>query len=403
MPRRRLFQTAVFYLTAFFQGICQITLPAASVILKSARYNGLTDQQYGLTFLPLILMTILSTLYFPSLLHRFGRLKIFFAGILFDLMYLSLAAAAGKMSSPGPSFAVLLAANFFLGTGFGLVISVLNVLLSELYPRHCDAALSGLHGFLGAGCCASPLIVNAFHRTGHWSNMTGAVAAGLGIAACLAVLGNVFRGFPANRRDKHAGEVFGIPKATPLMIVLVLSSLFIYGIAESIVGNWAPVYLQQEKGLTLESGAVCLALFWGFVTAGRLATAVAAMRMNSRFFLRIAPAVLILGFILVMRIRGAGDVPLAFVVAGLGCSCVFPVAVSLGIRAHPQWRDALSGFGVGALMGGVLVGSTFTGILRQLKVLSLHQVFGAGILFSAVLFVLCWLISRDHEDLKLRA
>jgi fucose permease len=395
MPSRR-FKTIVFYTAIFFQGLCQITLPAASVILQSSRYNGLSGQQYGLTFLPLIVMTIFATAVFPYFLHRLGERKIFLIGMVCDFCFLALVILSGKLTSPAPSFFVLLAANVFLGAGFGFLVSVLNVLLVELYPRHCDASLAGLHGFLGVGCSVAPLLVEFFHRANHWSGIAFLILAGLLAISIVAVRTALFAKTGGIRRESK-NEAFGVPKVWPKTIILILVTLVIYGMAESLLGNWSPVFLDREKSLPLHSGALCLALFWGSVTAGRLLTSVLTLRFDARFFYRLAPGVLILGLILILRIQTATDVYAAFILAGFGCSCIFPISVSLGIRAHPQWRDALSGFGIGALMAGVFIGSTVTGFLREAGLIRLPQAFMAAMFCAGVMLFLAVVISSERH------
>jgi MFS family permease len=395
MPSR-FFKTTVFYVTIFLQGLCQIALPAASVILQSSRYNSLSGQQYGLTFLPLIVMTILATAVFPYWLHRLGERKIFFIGVVCDFCFLSLVLLAGKLTSPEPSFMVLLAANVFLGAGFGFLVSVLNVLLVELYPEHCDASLAGLHGFLGIGCSVSPLLVEFFYQSFHWSGIVFLIASGLVVSSGVASVVAVFEPAGGIRRERK-DELFGVPKSWPRMIVLILVTLAIYGMAESLLGNWSPVFLVSEKYLPAHSGAVCLALFWGSVTAGRLLTSVLMIRFDSRLFYRLAPVILFAGLLLILSIRTAQDVYAAFILAGLGCSCIYPISVSLGIQAHPGWRDALSGFGIGALMAGVFIGSTVTGFLRESGLIHLYQAFIVAAVCAVMMFLLARLISTQKH------
>jgi MFS family permease len=387
--------TVLFYSAALIQGLCQTIIPAASVILKLPEYNGLSDRQYGVSFLPLIATMILSTSLFPRLFHRFGAAKIFFAGMFADFFFFAALWAAGTAASPFRSFVALLLANAFLGFAFGWIVGVLNAVLAGLHPKHCDAALSGLHGFLVVGFAVSPLWISWFHGVSHWAGVIFPIAAGMLAVAYVLVRKGIFSQW---QRVASCGlprhETFaGTPGDFPPLIALILFALFVYGAVESVLGNWSSVYLASDKGLSLRSGPLCLAVFWGAVMLGRLLTGFWAVRMDSRRLLCLVPAVLLGGLMLIVRIRTEADLYLAFLTAGFGCSCFYPVSVSLGIETHAAWRDALSGFGLGAVMVGVLAGSPVVGLLRELNWIRLEDAYRAAMGCSALLLILACVIT----------
>ncbi len=387
--------TVLFYSAALIQGLCQTIIPAASVILKLPEYNGLSDRQYGLSFLPLIATMLLATSLFPRLFHRFGGAKIFFAGILADFLFFAALWAAGTSASPGGSFVALLWANAFLGFAFGWIVGVLNAVLAGLHPKHCDAALSGLHGFLVVGFAVSPLWISWFHGVYHWVGIIFPIAAGMLTVAYVLVRKGIFsqwQKLASSGLPRH--ETFaGTPGDFPPLVAFILLALFVYGAVESVLGNWSSVYLATDKGLSFRSGPICLSVFWGAVMLGRLLTGLLAVRMDSRRLLCLAPALLLGGLILIVRIRTEADLYIAFLTAGFGCSCFYPVSVSLGIETHGAWRDALSGFGLGAVMVGVFAGSPVVGLLRELNWIRLEDVYRAAMGCAAVLFILACIIA----------
>ena len=179
MNTSRWVRLPVFYACAFVQGICLILLPASSFLFKSAAHHGLTDQQYGNLFLPMILSASAATLAFAALDIRWGKRRLFRAGFVSNLLFLLLSGAAFfTEKSNGLTFGLLFGANFFLGLGFGLFVTVLNVLTVAYFPEKRDTVLTGLHSFLGIGAAAAPVMVENALRYSSW---LAAVAAALGI------------------------------------------------------------------------------------------------------------------------------------------------------------------------------------------------------------------------------
>ena len=50
--------------------------------------------------------------------------------------------------------------------------------------------------------------------------------------------------------------------------------MLLYGICETLFGNWSSLYLAGERGLSPEAASLALAAFWAFVTIGRIIVAV---------------------------------------------------------------------------------------------------------------------------------
>ena len=84
MKLKRIF---IYYSGALLQGVCMVIIPAASTILKSQE-NGITDSQYGVLTIPMILAGIIGTLLVSRIVNRWGRKKAYFLGIFLNLLFL---------------------------------------------------------------------------------------------------------------------------------------------------------------------------------------------------------------------------------------------------------------------------------------------------------------------------
>jgi len=374
----RFLKLTVYYLAAWLDGICIILLPASSFIFKSLTMNGITDQQYGFSFFPMNLAAILITVNFQVLLRRFGKEKIFYAGLFFHFLYglfvISMSLALGR---PALSFSFLLGANFMLGIGFGLLLSILNIYIVDLFTKKRDTFVTGLHSMVGAGAAMAPLLVSFFARHGFWSYSALFAVFAVTLITILAYMGGVTKeGGDASGPVRHRRED-AIRKPGPLapIAVLFIVTTVFYGVAEAILGNWTAVYLTQDKGFSIQTASLALSFFWFFMTVGRVTATFLTLVMHARFLYRLSPIVIVTGLLMIVFIRGEDRILAAYMTVGLGCSYFFPLTISLATEYFDQWREILPPLIVAGLMTGVFIGSFLVGFFRDHSLLSLSGAF----------------------------
>ena len=400
MNESRLPKTALFYFSAFLQGLCLVLIPASSFIFKSPEANAITDQQYGLLFLPQIVAAVGVTWFFKPILNRWGTEKVLFLAYLFNGILLFFLWMTNLVPTHNEmSFLFLLACNLFLGLGFGLMVSVLNLLSVDLFPEKRDSILAGLHAFLGIGAAVSPLLVNWSYERESW---VLSVWAALVLVAFLAT-GSFFSRAGRSQWDGSATQIPGEKKenskeSMPPGIVLFLTVIFFYGVAESIVGNWSIVYLDQEKQFSQSVASVSLSTFWMFMTVGRLLASVLVLKIDPRYLYRFSPFFLAAALTANSLNQHESLSVFLYVAIGLGCSYFFPLSISLSSRYFEAWKERLASLAIAALMLGVGVGSSVVGFLRDAGIVNLSQAFlGAmiGILFVAA--IAFWLTRHKPE------
>ena len=122
----------------------------------------------------------------------------------------------------------------------------------------------------------------------------------------------------------------------------------LYGICETVNGNWSQLDMTRELGATATEASLALTAFWGMVTLGRVLFAALQRRVPPRVTYHFLPFVLAAAFIIIALLPS--DSPwlgvLTFGLAGLGCSALLPLTISFG-------QDELTTFSA-AVAGGVI-------------------------------------------------
>ncbi|MBI3316456.1 MAG: MFS transporter [Candidatus Omnitrophica bacterium] len=388
----------IYYLASLAQGFCLILLPSTSFIFTSPRYHQLSDQQYGLLFLPEIIGSIVTMLGIPWFLHRMGRTHVYYFGLGSNLIYLVLMlATAETYRTPEMSFWLLMTGNFFLGTGFGLLITVMNIFVVELFPEKRDGVTTGLHGTLGLGAALAPVAVNFFFERKIW---TGGCA--LAFALILVIMAVSFWQRVVPEPALIPVEKMEEEKIPPIPFALWLfpAAAFFYGITESIVGNWSTAYLNQSRAFSLEVASYALALFWALMTAGRLGAGLLTLRIDARKLYWISPFVMMASLQAILKTNNASSLLWAYAGVGLGCSYFLPLTISLSTQYFDEHRDLLPGLVMAGLMSGVGVGTFGTGFLSEHQVLSLEQVFLCSILSIGISGFIAIFMTHHPHDLK---
>lgn len=363
---------------AFLQGVALVSIPSAAYILKRPAFGGVSDQVYGFLFLPFILGAIVSTWNYKLLEKKFSQKALIFAGLFLNISFCVLLAITWPvLKQPSLLCFVLCLAQICLGAGFGILLSSLNLQVVELYETHRDAALAGLHAALGIGSAAAPFLVNYFYKHSSWQW----AAIVLGVVLFLKSTGLLY--FDLKRKIVD----MDIQKSVhpPAKAFLFIGLLVLYGISESIIGNWSSLYLIHVKSFSENSGGMVISVFWLSVTIGRLAASVLVFWIDSKKLFQISPVVgAIALFLIINNFTESKLVPL-YLMLGLGCSYYFPFTIAIATRHYDRWRDTLTSFSLAFLMTGVGIGSSVVGLLNDTNILPLS--YALHIAFICLLLV----------------
>jgi MFS family permease len=351
-PRRS--EVIAVYAAGLFQGLSLVAVPAAATILTSADAYDLSASQYGLLFLPQVILAIAGSLALPSLAGRIGLKRVLIVGLAADTVAMTLLVISNSVRTDAVAFPMLLVVTGSLGLGFGLTLGSISTYAGAFQPQRREVALTALNVLLGLGTALSPLLIAVFLDIGEWWYLPLITAIGLA-AVLMMTLGQ-----PLVAERPAVGTTAREP--IPRRFWLFAAALVAYGAAETMFGNWGTTLLVDD-GVAAASATYALAAFWAAVTAGRLVIALASERVGSTRIYVVLPWA-IAATLLIAPAAGSAAAGIAvFALAGLACSGFFPMTIGYGESSFPgmvelaaAWLIAAYqiGYGLAAFGGGAL-------------------------------------------------
>lgn len=396
MARRT--EIGLVYLAGLIQGLALVTFPAASSIFTSPHPQGygFCSSQYGAMFLPQVVLAILASSQAPAFARRWHLKRVFLLGLGSNLVSMTLLAlSAVLMSSTSLAYGILLLATAALGLGFGATVMACNTYAEEFFPSRADSAVLALNALLGAGTALAPLFVAVFVGLGTWWLLPVLVGVALVVLLLFSVRATLQtaadRGETASAQT-GAGFLRGLPRRFWLYAAVVL----LYGIAETLNGNWSELYLTQQRGVPTQWASFALTAFWAMVTIGRVLAAVLSSRMPARRIYLGLPVLLVVAFLAVSQIKTEIGGVLAFGFAGLACSAFFPLSISFGGKEFPRLTAVVSGELIAFYQVGYGIAAFGTGALLNSIGVSLSTIYAGASLVAGAMIVLAFLVIRPQ-------
>jgi len=331
-------ETNVVYAAGVVQGIVLVTFPAASTIFTDPSDYGFTNTQYGFLFIPQVLTAISAAFLGAWLARRIGTKRVYLAGLLASLTSMALLILSTFFESRTYwALLVLLIATAFLGTGFGLTVPALNAMSAAFHPDAAERSVLVLNALLGLGTALAPVFVAIFVGLGFWWGLPV-------LSATLLVL-LIAGSIPLPLRVRSAATVARERGGIPGRFWVFAGFAVLYGICETVNGNWSQLDMTRELGASQTQAAIALTSFWAMVTVGRIVFAAIERWVPSRTTYRVLPFLLAATLVFI-ALLGNGDAKLgvlAFGIAGLGCSALLPLTISFGQHEEAAAAAALSG------------------------------------------------------------
>jgi fucose permease len=348
------------------QGIVLVTFPAASTIFTSRKFYGLSSAQYGDMFLPQVVLAIAASLLGARLARKITTKRVYLLGLTASLISMGLLLVSALVKTDRPvAYTLLLVATAFVGAGFGLTVPALNTYAAAFHPGAVDSAVLVLNALLGLGTVLAPALVAIFDGLGFWWGLP--VLSAVLLAGLIAV--SLRLPLRADIGAAAVGGDAGRARASiPRRFWLYAAFVALYGICETMNGNWSQLEMTTRLGASAAQASVALAVFWAMVTAGRVLFAVIDRKLAPPVTYRLLPLVLVASFLLTAQLS-RGDAALGIVIfglAGLGCSALLPLTISFGeeelttisaavagaVIAFYQLGYGIAAFGVGPLQSG---------------------------------------------------
>jgi fucose permease len=386
-------EIAAVYTAAVAQGIALVIFPAASAIFISPRYFGLSSTAYGAMFLPQAVMAVAAPLTGAGVGRRLGIKRVYLLGLVADLTAMGLLVASQFARGTELAYGLLLLATGSLGIGFGLTVPALNTYANAFFPLKADSALLILNALLGVGTTLAPVFVTLFVGLGIWWGLPLLVAALL-LALLVFSLPLALR--IATDRERLASTNRAV---RPPRFWLYASFAFLYGIVETMNGNWVTLYLRESLGATVAVASLALTVFWATVTGGRLLFAAVERWWPEARVYRILPFVAATALVVIASLpAGAPSLGvLAVGLAGLGCSALLPLTISFGQRELTAIASSVAGGLITFYQMGYGVAAFGVGPLHERAGLKLHVIFGATTVVALGMAALAPLVVRRRN------
>ena len=390
----RVTEIGIVYGGGLAQGLALVSFPAAATILTAADGYGLSSSQYGSIFLPLFIGSVLASLLAPALARERSLRTVLITGFAANGASMATFALSWITTGvPGLAYGMLLAATGLLGIGFGATLTAINAFASGFFPSRGETAVTALHTLLGTGTALAPLIVALLTSGGRWWLLPVAV----GVASFALALLALTQTLRISAEDDHRSSMLGataIARALPMRFWVWIAFALLYGICETLFGNWGTVYLHEQRSLPPATANLALAVFWAAVTVGRLLVAVVSTRIPPSLVLRVLPVLIAIALMSVAAAGGATSGVLAFALAGVACSACLPLSIGTASSETPRFVEAISGWMVAAYMMGYGIGAFAVGPLRQVGNFELSIVYSGATVIAAAMVVLAVALAR---------
>ena len=285
-------------------------------------------------------------------------------------------------------YLMLLLATTALGIGFGLAVPALNNLAAGMFPAAADRAVLYLNALLGLGTALAPLLVAVFLGLGVWWGLPLLTAILLVVLIVVSIglpLPNETASAPTGRARRPS-----LPPAFRMFAVFAL----LYGIVETMNGNWSTVYMTGTLGASAAEASLALTAFWGLVTVGRVLFAAIERWLPEPTVYRLLPFVAALALATTAQLNGASVAAgvLVFGLAGLGCSALLPLTISFSQRGVAVVAASAAGLIIAFYQVGYGIAAFGVGPLLDLAGISLAALYGVTAIVAVALGVLAFVV-----------
>lgn len=330
------------------QGLALVCFPAAASVLTSPSGYALSATQYGFMFAPQVILAITAAALTPVLARRWSLQRVFGIGLVADLLAMLLLVVSLWPAPSTLAYVILLFATGCLGIGFGACVSSLNQFAAALRPGREDRSVLTLNVMLGLGTALAPVLIAVLLP--DWWILPLIVSAALVVPLVATWRIRLDPGSPAPTASRATP---GARRAAlPARFWWYVAAVVLYGICETLFGNWSSLYLSGERHLPVAAASAALAAFWAFVTIGRVIVALLPARIPSWAVYILLPFLIALSSLAVASASAPTAAVLAYAAAGLACSAMLPLSVSFAEREFARWGSTSSG----ELIAGYQVG-----------------------------------------------
>src|SRR5262249_51810129 len=138
------------------------------------------------------------------------------------------------------AYALLLLATACLGAGFGFTVPALNTFTAAFNPGAVDRSILVLNALLGLGTVLAPVFVAIFDGLGFWWGLPLVSAGAIAVILAVSTTLPLHVAMPAAAAGGRA--------AIPARFWVYAGFAVLYGICETVNGNWSQLDMKSELG-----------------------------------------------------------------------------------------------------------------------------------------------------------
>jgi MFS family permease len=388
------------YTAGVIQGVALVTFPAAGAVFTSPQAYGLSSTEYGGMFVPQAVMAVAASLAGAALSKRLGAKRLYLLGLAANCLAMTLLVVSRfVMHDHSLAYGILLTATTAMGIGFGFTVPALNTLAAAFFPQTVDKAVLALNALLGLGTALAPVFIAIFVGLGVWW--------GLPVLVGVLLVGLFWFSFaqPLNPSPVAGAAKAGQAKAKmPARFWVFAAFALLYGVCETMNGNWAALYMSQYFHASTTLASLALTIFWATVTAGRILFAAIERWFPEPWVCRILPLVVMLAFVASAAVPKTEPVLglLSFGLAGLGCSALLPLTISFAQKELTSMAASVAGALIACYQFGYGLAAFGVGPLQSLAGLSLNAIYGGTTVVALALAVLAYFVPRPEPKSSLK-
>ncbi|GAB1482264.1 MFS transporter [Treponema sp.] len=295
------------------------------------------------------------------------------------------------------SLPVNLLLNLAIGIGQGFLELTINYATLRMDKKGSGRAMNLMHGAFAVGAVAGPFVIGILLGAAlPWTLVYRGIA-GMFVLVAVAVAllpFGIIKEEKTETKDKKKVSLLGHPAYW-----LGFACLLLYVGVELGISNWIAEYFVTVFGLAPARGSFMVSLFWGGLLLGRIGVPI-VYKGNRSDVLLIAMALLMSSTVIALTIvgfLGGGTLLITIasvfvVLAGLGCSIIYPVVVTFVGAAFPNAQSEAIGF---SAMGGGIGAFVFPFIMSNIAgAFGIRIGFATYAFFSIVTVVSCMMLIR---------
>jgi len=385
-------ETITVYTAGVIQGVALVTFPAAGAVFTSSSAYGLTSTEYGGMFVPQAIMAVVASLAGAGLSARLGAKRLYLLGLAANWLAMALLVISRfVMHEHALAYGILLTATTAMGIGFGFTVPALNTFAAAFFPQTVDKAVLALNALLGLGTALAPVFIAIFVGLGIWW--------GLPVLVGLLLLGLFWFSLtqPLNA-DQPADLAQPRHKKSkiPARFWVFATFALLYGVCETMNGNWAGLYMTQHFGASATLASLALTIFWATVTAGRILFATLGRWFPEPWVCRLLPLVVTLAFVASACVPKTEPMLglCAFGLAGLGCSALLPLTISFAQKELTGMAASVAGGLIACYQLGYGLAAFGVGPLQSTAGLGLNAIYGGTTVVALTLAALAYFVAR---------